>query len=654
MNRIACARVCGLSLLIASVVVLVASSPLTSLAASFQFTKIVDSNTQVPTEALGVKYKLFGRPAINQSNVAYRAGFLDLSNAWQQRIDRATSPNSIVLIQKASASGTTGMLSDPSIYGTQVAFSGLVNSSQGTAALYTFNNNIVTNGLNYEEAPSIYDGKVVYPRRSITTGSGPNNIHIAVTSGGSSTGTILVDHNTLVPGGGGQFFAQYDAYLDSNLNSQNTNGSVAFMGVWSSGPTSHGIYRWDQATNTVNIIADKNTPIPNQAGNFSTASLYFITPQDTFNATVGNSFNFPQSFYSDSMFAISSRPSLYGKTVSFNYDDGPKAGIYTRTTGPLIKVADVNTPHPVFGGNFKDFFASSTVGGSTAFTATDATGIERGLFLAHCGQISKVVSAGDVLDGKGVSTVDLGPRGLSVKPGTNSFNNGLELAFKVKFFDGSEGIYVATTPQICMSIDVTLSAGFGAGSAQAGTVLGAPSCDSPVFDDLTSGLMVHMTAGAGGVPAVFGGNSDASVLGVDSAPGNNPLQIDFVNQPGGMISESIAMSFNQDMLVDGLHLHDFGPGDSAILQIGGVTMFLDGAAYPDGDVPLPGLPLDVLQTLSIGWDPANTSGNGFSFAGLLATPVPEPGSFLFAMSAVVFLAVGGCRHKFSRGRARLQ
>ncbi|MCC7084328.1 MAG: hypothetical protein IT427_04905 [Pirellulales bacterium] len=627
--------------LVASAILVWLALPQTSRAASFQFMKIVDSNTQVPSESLGVTYKLFGRPAINQSNVAYRAGYQDLNNVWQQRIDRATSPNAIVLIQKASTSGpTTGMLSDPTIYGTSVAYSGLVTSSQGTAALYTFNNGIATNGLNYEEAPSIYDGKVVYPRRSVTSGSGPNNIHIAVTGGGSSTATVLVDHTTLVPGGGGQTFAQFDAYLDSTVNSTNTNGSVAFMGVWSSGPSSHGIYRWDQQTNSITVIADKNTPIPNQAGNFNTSTLHFITPIDSFNSTVGNSFNFPQSFYSDSMFAVSSRPSLYGKTVSFNYDEGAKTGVYTRTTGPLNVVADVNTPHPIYAGNFKDFFESSTVGGSTAFTATDASGFEHGLFLAHCGQISKVVTAGDILDGKHVLTADLGPRGLSVKPGTNVFTRGLELAFQVMFTDGSQGIYVATTPQICLSIDVTLGAGIGAGSTQIGTVLGSTSCDAPVFDDLTTGLMVHMTAGAGVEPAVFGGSSDASVLGVDSLPGNNPQEIDFTTQADGMISESIAMSFNQAMLIDGLHLGDFGPDDSAILQIGGVVMHLDGLAYPHGEIPLPGLPLDALQMLTIGWDPANSTGNGFSLGGILATPVPEPASMLtgtvmFALALVI-------------------
>jgi hypothetical protein len=516
-----------------------------------------------------------------------------------------------------------------------------VTSSQNTAALYSFGSGLATDGKNNEEAPTIFDGRMVYPRRSITTGSGPNNIHIAVTSGGSSTSTILVDHNTLVPGGGGQFFAQYDAYLDHNLNSSNSNGSVAFMGIWSGGPASHGIYRWDQSTNSIVVIADKNVPIPGQAGNFDTTNhpLPFITPISGFNGGVGNFFSFPQSFYSDSMLNVSSRPSLYGKAVSLNYDDGPRAGVYQKVTGPLAKIADINTPHPTLPGNFKNFFETSTVGGSLAFTATDASGFERGLFLAHCGKILQVAAAGDIIDGKVVTSVDLGHRGLSVKNGTK-FQSALELAFWVSFGDNTQAIYTASISQICMSVDVLIGAGTGTGFSQQGTVFGSPSFTSPVFDDLTSRLQVAMSASAGGIlPATFGGSSAADVLGVDSLPGNNPAMIDFVSQGGSLVPEAIDLSFNQPMLIDGLHLHDFDANDSAILRIGGQILAVNGATYPDGIIPLPGLALAQGQGMGISWDPANTLGDGFSFGGLLATPVPEPASLLLAqVLGALFLA----------------
>ncbi len=123
-------------------------------ASPFQYKKIVDTNTQIPTESLGVKYKRFGRPAINQSNVAYRAAFQNPGVTWQQEIERVTPTGTIVLVQKANPSGpTTGMLTDPTIYGTSVAYGGLVTSGQGTAALYTLGSNIVTDGLINEEAP---------------------------------------------------------------------------------------------------------------------------------------------------------------------------------------------------------------------------------------------------------------------------------------------------------------------------------------------------------------------------------------------------------------------------------------------------------------------------------------------------------------------
>ena len=395
------------------------------------------------------------------------------------------------------------------------------------------------------------------------------------------------------------------------------------MGVSSSGPASHGIYRWDQLTNSVVVIADKNTPIPGQSGNFTTinSSLPFITPVTGFNGAVGNNFNVPQSFYNSNMLNVSSRPSLYGRAVSFNYDDGPRAGIYQKIAGPLNVIADVNTQHPTLPGKFKDFFESSTVGGSVAFTATDETGVERGLFLTLCGKILQVASAGDVIDGKLVTSVDLGHRGLSVKNGTK-LNSSLELAFWVSFADNTQAIYTASISQICISPGVLVEHG-------PGTAFGASSFTAPVFDDLTSRLQVQMTASAGGVvPATFGGSADADVLGVDSLPGNNPALIDFVSQGPVIVPEAIDMSFNQPMLIDAVHLEGFGAADSAILHIGAHTLAVNGATYPDGMISLPGLLLAEGQALNIGWDPTNMTGDGFSFGGLLATAVPEPSSSL--------------------------
>lgn len=639
MKMIAISRPCRSRTLALTPLIVVAATWSSQVRAAnpFQYKKIVDTTTQVPTESLGIKYKRFGRPAINQSNVAYRAAFQNPGTTWQQEIERVTPTGTIILVQKANPAGpTTGMLTDPTIYGTSVAYGGLVTSNQGTGALYTLGNGVVTDGLINEEAPTIYDGKVVYPRREIPPGNVPNNIHIAVTSGGSSSATVLVDQNTLVPGGNGQKFAQFDAYLDQSLNSSNNNGAVAFMGIWASGPASHGIYRWDQQTNSVTAIADKNVPIPGQSGTFSTinSALPFITPISQFNNVVGNSFSFPQSFYSTGMLDVSSRPSLYGKTVSFNYDDGPRAGVYQRTTGPLSVVADINTPHPTLPGNFKDFFASSTVGGSTAFMASDSTGVERGIFLAQCGQILQVAAVGFVLDGKLVNGVDLGSRGLSVKQG-NLFTSGLELAFNASFSDGTSGIYVASISNFCISIGTVLSAGIATGQAQAGTVFGSPSFTSPVFDDLTSTLRVQMHATAGPAAAVFGGSNDADVLGIDSLPGNDPAHIDFVTQGGAVIPEGIDMSFNEPLKIQMLHLEDFDASDSAILQIGAQTFHIDGATYPDGMIPVNDLLMAPGQTLSIGWDPVNTHGNGFSLGGLMVASVPEPASVLLATLAML-------------------
>ena len=393
-----------------------------------------------------------------------------------------------------------------------------------------------------------------------------------------------------------------------------------------------GIYRWDEETAAVTTIADETVAIPGQAGTFvSPVGGEFITDIAHFNTIVGNTFDFTFQAYSDSIFAVSSRPSLYGKTVSFNYDDGPRAGVFQRNSGPVNVVADVNTPHPTIFGNFKDFFASSTVGGSTAFLGTDASGEELGLFLAHCGKITTVAAEGELLDGKVVIDLELGQRGLGVTQGT-AFTKGLELAFRAVFDDGTEGIYVATTSQLCVSIGTSVGVGIGNTSTQRrGTVFGWPSFTAPVFDDLTSTLQLEMEAEVGADPALFGGNSDADLLGVDSLPGNDPLQIDFVTLPDGVLPEAITASFNETLDVDGIQLSDFEATDSALLTVGNQTVRIDGASFPGGLIPLGGLRLPSGDELRISWDPDNLSGDGFRLGDVLVSTIPEPSTLLLAL-----------------------
>jgi hypothetical protein len=73
--------------------------------------------------------------------------------------------------------------------------------------------------------------------------------------------TMMVDENTLVPGGSGTFTAFGDPFYDGT--------TLAFLGEASAPPASYqlGIYRivGDQLT----VVADLNTPIPDGIGNFT-------------------------------------------------------------------------------------------------------------------------------------------------------------------------------------------------------------------------------------------------------------------------------------------------------------------------------------------------------------------------------------------------
>jgi GT2 family glycosyltransferase len=119
-------------------------------------------------------------------------------------------------------------------------------------------------------------------------------------------------------------------------------------------------------------------------------------------------------------------------------------GIYAAylDDGPLTLVADLNTPVPMGNGSFSELYFSpspnysvSVDGEMIAFLGLDAAG-QAGIYLNSIaeGELTKVIAAGDALDGRSVG---------DLRFGTDSFDAG-RLAFVANFTDGTSGIYVAT------------------------------------------------------------------------------------------------------------------------------------------------------------------------------------------------------------------
>ncbi len=133
---------------------------------------------------------------------------------------------------------------------------------------------------------------------------------------------VVANRNTPIPGGIGNFTGLGGPSLD--------NGNVAFGGEGSS--LQRGIYT--NIGGTLNIVANTNTPIPGSTGNFTG--------------------------FSDL--------SLDNRNVAFSGFGSSQEGIYIKKVGGTLKlVADLNTPIPGGSGNFSTFRVPSLDKGNVAF-----------------------------------------------------------------------------------------------------------------------------------------------------------------------------------------------------------------------------------------------------------------------------------------------
>jgi len=185
------------------------------------------------------------------------------------------------------------------------------------------------------------------------------------------------------------------------------DGVVVFIGLGVAGQA--GVYLKASADFFIKV-ADTNTPVPGGTGAFQSFS------------TVS---------YDGSMLAFVATGSEM------------EHGVYkTLPEGPPIKVADLNTVVPGGLGNFLDFGDVVIDPGVVVFEGMSddgASGTRHGIYTDQGGTVSKIVATGDTLNGKTVTSVNLGPGGFSEAG----------VVFAVKFSDGSEAVQVA---ELCTSV----------------------------------------------------------------------------------------------------------------------------------------------------------------------------------------------------------
>jgi RNA polymerase sigma factor (sigma-70 family) len=185
----------------------------------------------------------------------------------------------------------------------------------------------------------------------VFTGLGSNptqNGYYATTTAPGGSIVRLVDMNTQIPGGNGNF--------ETLLRPVVFGTTVAFSYV-STSPG--GVYTISASGGPVTLIANKNTPSPSGGGNFSDFSAVSLSQNRVyFQASSG------------------------GAT-------GPISGVYSASNngGSLATVADTNTPIPGGSGNFTKIYSPGVNGSNVAFIGLGNAGYQ-GVFVAPNGGAS--------------------------------------------------------------------------------------------------------------------------------------------------------------------------------------------------------------------------------------------------------------------------
>ena len=163
-----------------------------------------------------------------------------------------------------------------------------------------------------------------------------------------TTLTRVVDYNTSIPGGSGNFtiFLSDGPMISGN--------NVTFHGGGGSGQD--GIYLFNGTT--LSVVADTNTPIPSGSGDFTSFDNFY-------------------------------NPVISGNKIALRGYGVGQWGIYLFNGSSLNKIADYNTPVPEGTGNFVSFSSLAISGGNVAFGAGGAG--QDGIYLFNGTSLTKVV-----------------------------------------------------------------------------------------------------------------------------------------------------------------------------------------------------------------------------------------------------------------------
>jgi hypothetical protein len=384
-----------------------------SAALKVSFTKIADSNTVVPgAPSSFYRFSSFFDPSIDDGTVVFRAVanvvtffgiYISEDGALDVLADRSTP------IPGGGGTGKFTSLDIPSLSGSTVAFRGssFRSASSSQAGNYTIEGDLVSvvADKNTVAPGGISPFNSFFGRASIEGGTVAFN---GFTTGGvegiyrrtNGLLDLVADSTTPIPGGTGNFkFLEGYAAGDE--------GKVAFIGTVTNRfreVEQQGVYA--SVENSLSVIADLNTPIPEGSGNFA---------------------------------KFDSTPSLDGDAVTFRglgLDESGRftqVGLYKSLNGSLSMIVDRNTLIPEGTNTFTSFRDFSTDDGSVVFRGSGAD-FNTGIFTDFGGALETVIKRGDKLDGATILSFVLGPEAF----------RGNEIVFVARLESIGQAVYVAT------------------------------------------------------------------------------------------------------------------------------------------------------------------------------------------------------------------
>ncbi|GAC1466793.1 MAG: hypothetical protein NVS2B14_11570 [Chamaesiphon sp.] len=418
-------------------------------AASFTFSKIVDTNDLIPgSSTQKFAFNIYDIPAVNNGKVVFGTVNPD-GSTWTANID-GTNLTKVV-------DTNTPIPSSSGNFGT--GFGNLIQINNGTVVFIGYDNNVVARGL------------------------------YAVPAQGGTV-TKLVDTNDLIPDlipASNQKFTNFSG--DFNVN----NGTVVFAS------SNQQTYSVPVSGGSISVVADNNNPrganpcclfdsprlsngtvILKNGNVFGRAALAIgnLDPKSLLAEIATGGTPTPGGSSQNLLFDnfTFSTPVIDNGTVAFYAASNPASqpnndvvqGIYSYINGSLNQLVDTNTPVPGGTGNFVRFgnFGNrngiSLSNGMVVFQGADAATVQdlnggESIYAvpATGGLVTKIIGPGDQLNGHTLSNLNIDQ---------NSFSTG-QLAIEAFYKDGGAGIYVANSvtavPEPSSTLGILVFGGFG-------------------------------------------------------------------------------------------------------------------------------------------------------------------------------------------------